>query len=176
MKDSKEGTRVLDPACVASIVPHLDDMVLTVALAKIRQLVLFDGELEKWFVADEDDPVYTNVPGLLDHIRKWVHGNNQCKTQGERWEVKRRKTERRAVEWARSYRKFRVDPTYSEKCDSDLKEWVGQRPPWDPTFERVKITDPERKRCKILARSQAIKVIDMGLQQLAKGVFTYPVK
>jgi hypothetical protein len=45
--------------------------------------------------------------------------------------------------------------------DSDLKAWVGQRPPLD--FQP-------------LARTRALAVIDIGLRALEKGVFTTPVK
>ena len=158
--------RVIDSP---SIVPdsHGDvDIVsaLNIALATIQDLVVYDDELKKWFVADESDPLFETVPGLIDHVRKFAHANTQSKSQGARAKDRRAKYDRRKVARARGYQKRRSDPLYGEMSDTDLKALCGQRlvpAPFKPG-----------KFLPALARSQAIAAIDAGLKLIETGRFT----
>jgi len=149
-----------------SIVPDAPgDIVsaLNTALATIRGLVVYDDELRRWFVADENDPLFASVPGLRGVAHSLAASANQSKTQGARSRSRKRKYEERKVARARAYQQRRMDPTYWEKSDSDLKAWCGQRLVRDPT-------DPD-KYLKTLERSQAIRAIDEGLVLIATGRF-----
>src|SRR5882724_5434726 len=113
-----------------SIVPDAPgDIVsaLNTALATIRDLVVYDDELQRWFVADEDDPLFASVPGLCGVARSLAASANQSKTQGARSRDRKRNYAKRKVARARAYQQRRRSPDYSEKSDSDLKEWCGQR-------------------------------------------------
>ena len=149
-----------------SIVPDAPgDIVsaLNMALATIRDMVVYDDELKRWFVADESDPLFAIVPGLFDHVRKFARAENQSEVQGARSADRKRKYERHKVARARSYLARRRDPTYSEDSDSELKAWCGQRLVRDPA-------DAD-KYLPTLQRSQAIRAIDEGLALVATGRF-----
>lgn len=148
-----------------SLVPDLpcDVSALRAALSIIETLIEFDAELRKWFVADESAHIYTQVPGLLDHTRKWVNGMNQSKQQGQRTQGRVRNNDERAVAWARQFRLYQHDANYWNRPLSDIKELVGQRhPPRDPFSEHDIALPP-------LKRSQAIAMIDRGLALIATG-------
>jgi len=149
-----------------SIVPDAPgDIVsaLNTALATIRDLVVYDDELQRWFVADEDDPLFASVPGLRGAVRSLAASANQSKTQGARSRDRRGRYDRRKVTRARAYLARRRDPTFAEDSDSDLKMRCGQRLVRDPA-------DAD-KYLPTLQRSQAIRAIDEGLALIASGRF-----
>src|SRR6266403_4550871 len=118
-----------------SIVPDAPgDIVsaLNMALATIQDMVVYDDELKRWFVADESDPLFASVPGLRGVAHSLAASANQSKTQGARSRSRKRKYEERKVHRAREYQRRRMDPTYWEKSDSELKSWCGQRLVRDP--------------------------------------------
>jgi hypothetical protein len=127
----------------------------------MQGLVVYDDELKKWFVADEDNPLFANVPGLRGTVRSLAASANQSKTQGARSADRKRKYEKRKVARARAYRKRRDDPTYREMSNSDLKAWCGQRLVRDPTSEGTYLPT--------LQRRQSINAIDEGLALIATG-------
>lgn len=138
-----------------SIVPDLESLIDLVEQFADAEI---EGDREALQAAES---MFQRVPVLRKFVHTVAIGKKSAVSQGERSTGRRRKTERRAIEWARKYRRFRIDPTYRSMSDSDLKAWVGQRPPLD--FQP-------------LARTRALAVIDIGLRALEKGVFTTPVK
>src|SRR6266404_276538 len=149
-----------------SIVPDAPgDIVsaLNMALATIRDMVVYDDELRRWFVADEDDPLFAIVPGLINHVRKLARANNQSEVQGARSADRKRKYDRRKVHRARAYLARRRDPAFAKDSDSDLKMRCGQRLVRDPA-------DAD-KYLRTLQRSQAVRAIDEGLALIASGRF-----
>jgi len=149
-----------------SIVPDAPcDIVsaLNIALATIQDMVVYDDELKKWFVADENDPLFASVPGLRGVVHSLAASANQSKTQGARSADRKRKYERRKVARARAYQQRRNNPDYSEKSDSDLKAWCGQRLVRDPA-------DAD-KYWPTWQGSKAIRAMDEGLGLIASGRF-----
>ncbi len=149
-----------------SIVPDAPDIVsaLNTALATIQDMVVYDDELKRWFVADENDPLFASVPGLRGVAHSLAASANQSKTQGARSRSRKRKYDRRKVARARSYLARRRDPDYSETSDTDLKALCGQRLVPDPFTPG--------KFLPTLARSQAIAAIDAGVRLIETGRFT----
>src|SRR5258706_6996636 len=114
-----------------SIVPdqHLAAAVsLLVTLAHAKR----EGDVD---ALDAAAHLFESIPGLRGLVHSAAVGASQSEVQGARSRDRKRKYDRRKVARARAYLARRRDPTYSEKSNSDLKEWCGQRLVRDPTSE-----------------------------------------
>src|SRR5438445_753367 len=135
-----------------SVVPAqpVSDDAFSAVLSVIQSLIVYDNDLDKWFVENDDDPIYARIPGLFDHVRKYVIGKNHSKAQGGRW--KRRQIEKHArdIEIAREYERRQLEYVCRGEHISatNLKKEVGRLP-------RFK-----------LKRTEAIDAVDHGLEAI----------
>ena len=162
-----------------SLVPDIDaDRVaaLKLAVAIVPELIEFDGELQKYFVVDEDNPLFVSVPGLLGLTRKIAHATTQARSQGRRSISRGQNYDDDCIARARHYLECRASLKHMNRTDDELKEWCGKHPPLDPhpadpTKPDLKTLKP-RRFAAALNRGEALLSTNMFVVHASRNVAT----
>lgn len=136
-----------------SLVPNiLSDEQMAIALEAMLQLLDFDVELGKWFVTDDRLTIFSNVPGLLDHLQQCARWRNSSKAHSKNRKGRTLKNQKRFrvrdSEMASEFeqRRYMRDAAGDKKpSDSCLKAAVGAEFNLERTHS-IEVINKELKR------------------------------